>query len=202
VTRTHIASTVVSVVILAACAVETAPLGPAEIKGVPTSPRAVDAGAGSAGETTTPPTPTGERDASADDDATASADARAGDARPVDAGADVLQPPTPCDRDGDGRLAASCGGDDCCDTDPRAHKGASAWFDAPNACGSWDYDCDNKATREVAVVDCHYEFLDWCAGAGFQADTDCGLVGQLTDCQMSGLDCGPVVQRPQKQRCR
>jgi hypothetical protein len=44
-------------------------------------------------------------------------------------------------------------GDDCCDLDRRARPDQDAWFAAPNACGSHDYDCsDGSVERRHAIV--------------------------------------------------
>ena len=65
--------------------------------------------------------------------ADASADAPGGDLT-VDLGGDVA-----CDdSDGDGHRAASCGGDDCDDTDPHAYPGNPETCDA----AGHDEDCD------------------------------------------------------------
>jgi len=193
----HIASLAL---VLAACAVETAPLGPAELTALPTAPFSADAsvpGTGSAGPAGPTPDPV---DASVSVDV--STEAARTDARAEDVAVDVLQPSTPCDRDGDGRLAPSCGGDDCCDTDPRVYRGAPGWFDVPTACGTFDYDCDGWGTRETAVLACSFQVFDWCAGEGFQSDTWCGETGAYAECQLQGLSCGPANTRARKQRCR
>lgn len=35
---------------------------------------------------------------------------------------------------------------DCCDSDKNAYPGQSTYFEAKNACGSWDYDCSGGVT--------------------------------------------------------
>lgn len=55
---------------------------------------------------------------------------------------------TSCDEDGDGFISVTCGGNDCCDTDPDVYFGRSPrYFDKPSACGTWDYNCDGYVSR-------------------------------------------------------
>ncbi len=60
------------------------------------------------------------------------------------------------DADGDGYAAASgdmvCKasaslGTDCCDSGANAHPGQTSYFTTANACGNYDYNCDNAATK-------------------------------------------------------
>jgi hypothetical protein len=39
---------------------------------------------------------------------------------------------------------------DCCDSDASAHPGESAYFSSPDACGSWDFDCDGTLQGSTA----------------------------------------------------
>jgi hypothetical protein len=42
-------------------------------------------------------------------------------------------------------------GTDCCDSDANAKPGQISYFPAPNACGSWDYDCNNATTTDPST---------------------------------------------------
>ena len=61
------------------------------------------------------------------------------------------------DDDGDGYgecpncgIAAGCtyDGDDCCDTDANAKPGQTSYFTSTNACGSWDYNCNEGGVEK------------------------------------------------------
>ncbi len=58
-----------------------------------------------------------------------------------------------CEADHDGykSMAVGCNGNDCCDTDANAHPGVTAYFTAPDACGSFDYNCNGKVDAEYAT---------------------------------------------------
>jgi hypothetical protein len=43
---------------------------------------------------------------------------------------------------------------DCCDTDANAHPGQTMFFTVPDACGSFDYNCDGVDTPKVNGVSC------------------------------------------------
>ncbi|MCB9641858.1 MAG: hypothetical protein H6728_02165 [Myxococcales bacterium] len=45
-------------------------------------------------------------------------------------------------------------GGDCCDVDAQAKPGQTGYFPTANACGSFDWNCDNKATPELTVCSC------------------------------------------------
>jgi len=114
-----------------------------------------------------------ELDAS-DNDVTEAPDARAtGDA--------VQGGTADCDHDHDGHRATSCGGDDCCDLDQRTFPGQKSFFDQPDACETFDYDCDGKAAPQFGRVNCKLGFLS-CNGDGFSLDTACGTQGEFDTC--------------------
>jgi len=54
---------------------------------------------------------------------------------------------TGCDRDHDGYLNDSCGGDDCDDSGPETHPGAAEF------CDGWDNDCDGAISDDEADID-------------------------------------------------
>lgn len=125
----------------------------------------------------------------------------------TDATADAVED---CDEDGDGFEAAACGGPDCCDQDPNAHPGQTTFFDKPNACGGWDYDCSGsvEVENDWPVSVCRYVIDDGvkaCPG-GHMAESwldeapECGDEGQrIAEC---GYDCEPIGKRTVVQRCR
>jgi hypothetical protein len=112
--------------------------------------------------------------------------------------ASVLDSAAPCDLDRDGHQAVSCGGDDCCDNDARAHPGATDWQSVKDACGSFDYDCNGQEEKQTPVANCHVTL--GCQGTGFDQDTACGLDGQRTVC--FGLFTCNSLHDTQTQKCR
>jgi hypothetical protein len=42
-------------------------------------------------------------------------------------------------------------GNDCCDTDAHAHPGSSGYSTVPDACGSFDWDCDGTLEHQTAM---------------------------------------------------
>jgi hypothetical protein len=112
-----------------------------------------------------------------------------------------------CDRDHDGhRAVGACGGDDCCDTDRNTHPGLETgggdpWFDAPNACGHWDYDCDGIERREYPTRNCALKAVATCGGDGFETDTACGVQAAYAVCTWALLACHPRDE-DRVQRCR
>jgi hypothetical protein len=77
--------------------------------------------------------------------------------------------PAPCaDSDGDGQNDASCGGDDCDDSDPLVFDGAS------ERCNNLDDDCDGTPDEGApdADGDAVCDAFDVCAGDDATGDTD------------------------------
>jgi len=108
-------------------------------------------------------------------------------------------PSPPCDLDNDGHQAKACGGDDCCDNDARTHPGATDFQEAPDACGSFDYDCNGKDEREYGkAATCDQAFA--CAGPGFNAEASCGAHAAFTTCDwLFGCHANATTRT---QRCR
>jgi hypothetical protein len=126
----------------------------------------------------------------------AEASGPASDAR-LDTGSDAR--PANCDADNDEHPAVACGGNDCCDNDARVQPGTRAFFDAPSACGSFDYDCNGTAEREYGIANaCNQAFA--CADPGFAADTACGVNAPFTTCEWL-FGCYPNAST-RTQRCR
>ena len=106
----------------------------------------------------------------------------------------------PCDKDGDTYLAVSCGGKDCCDTDPRANPGDTQYWDGADNCGSFDYDCNGTEDLEYTQdLSCSGLSVTGCTGTGFTGAPGCGGQGPYGSCAVSGLTCeiGPVVNTTQ-----
>lgn len=126
----------------------------------------------------------------------------------TDAKADAVEN---CDEDGDGFESAACGGPDCCDTDPNVFPGQTGFFDAPSACGTWDFDCSGSVEVESdwPVSVCRYVNYDGgvrgCPGGSMPESwldeaPECGEEGQrIASC--TG-ECKPVGARAVVQRCR
>ena len=93
----------------------------------------------------------------------------------ADVGADATNM---CDKDKDGYIDRFCGGDDCCDVDPVVHVGVTEFFVLKNACGRWDYNCDDVSEEEFhAGSSCAS-----CTDRYFTAPTACGVMGTLVTC--------------------
>lgn len=104
-----------------------------------------------------------------------------------------------CDQDGDGHRATRCGGDDCCDTDPSSYPGATTGFrNQPNACGSWDWNCDGATETETPFTGgCNSK----CNGEGFLGAVECGAVGRFAECHDRAGYCDQDKE-DRVQRCR
>ncbi len=83
-------------------------------------------------------------------------------------------------------------GDDCCDIDPRVNIDQGGWFAEPNACGTFNYDCNGVTDRELTTFSnqsvCHTLFEPpWCT-ADFNFDrnapTQCGATSVQTRCEL------------------
>ncbi len=153
------------------------------------------------------------------DDAGASPDAApdappgdaAGDAPPGDAAAHdaaVDAPPSldggDCDMDKDGYKAAggSCGGNDCCDTDPNANPGQTMYFPAADGCGSFDFNCDGKLETEFLTnVTCGFSGFTCAGGPGFASNPACGTSAPYESCGVSGFSCVAMPGTNTTQAC-
>jgi len=127
----------------------------------------------------------------------------------------------PCDQDGDGYKNAMCGGNDCCDTDGKAHPGQTGWFTVQDHCSSFDYDCDGKEEHEYpASLTCGYVWslgcIPTCSGTscvcggtacstGYVGpDPGCGVGAEYDQCQpANAFSCTPKsIDSNQVQACR
>ncbi|HEX3344640.1 MAG TPA: hypothetical protein VHS09_08700 [Polyangiaceae bacterium] len=149
-----------------------------------------DGSAGDGGDSST-----GSDGALADGDATADgptdASKEAGDSSVVDAPTDTAADALDCDEDKDGYLSnsAACKGNDCCDTDNRAHPGQGTFFTSTDACGSYDYNCNSKNDPEyLANLKCGGLGATGCTGgsAFISSDPGCGNSGLYGTCVPNG----------------
>ena len=106
-------------------------------------------------------------------------------------GADAGPISPQCDQDADGHASlGGCGGDDCCDTDARAHPGDTAYFEDQDACGSFDYDCNGREDPQHGQAGCNLDFFGGsCGGDGFASSTACGATGSYTSCNYAVFTC-------------
>lgn len=92
---------------------------------------------------------------------------------------------------------------DCCDADPFARPNQSDYFALPNACGDFDYNCDEEESPGfVALNEClslgetALSFRGW-----LDELPGCGAEGEYAPAQTFNLVCEPEAQ-PQTQVCR
>jgi hypothetical protein len=119
-------------------------------------------------------------------------DAGAPDVHLLDPDASYEEAGDPCDLDEDGYQAAgSCGGNDCCDFDSRAHPGDTSYYATKDACGSFDYDCDGQNELQYTqTASCKLGFFA-CSGSGFdKAPPECGVGATFDTCPYDVLFCG------------
>jgi hypothetical protein len=125
----------------------------------------------------------------------------------VDAGTDASDagPDAPllCDQDQDTYKAdgSACGGNDCCDIDKLVHPGQTGWFQHPNACGNYDYDCSGKEEGEYpSNINCA-GLLGCPPNSGYLTDPGCGNSGPLYTCVLAGISCTLGTPIAQVQAC-
>jgi hypothetical protein len=122
------------------------------------------------------------------------------------------------DRDGETAMEYPCCGTDCDDTDPRAFKFQTQYFDEPNpklADGGYDYDCDNKAEKDKSQLINQTGDLAQCAdgiggllcksGQGYVEDANCGdnQDGYFKCVGLLGGGCGgEEITPPGPLRCK
>jgi hypothetical protein len=108
----------------------------------------------------------------------------------------------PCDLDQDGfRASGTCGGTDCCDYDGRAYPGEKSFYATPDACGSFDYDCDTKNEPQYTTVNCQFGVFT-CNGDGFdKTPPPCGVVATFDSCDYYVVYCG-TSQSSKAQGCK
>jgi hypothetical protein len=81
---------------------------------------------------------------------------------------------------------------DCCDTDSKAHpQPINTYNDKPNGCGSFDYDCDGKVTKNGAegVIECVTSCAGTCERGCSPAlrSNPYGWVGTAPECGQEGM---------------
>jgi len=147
-------------------------------------------------------------DGEASSDSSSGGDTGMGDTGAVDSPVDVVEEP-PADSGGDARDAtgdapivcdvdmdtykaegATCGGNDCCDTDNQAHPGQTSYFTAPDKCGSFDYNCSGSNEPQYpGNLKCGGTGATGCTGgsAFIGAAPSCGMTGLYGTCVPNGL---------------
>jgi alpha-tubulin suppressor-like RCC1 family protein len=130
------------------------------------------------------------------------------DVMPTDAGHDAAGDATSCsiDIDGDGWVAAECGGDDCEDGDALIHPGALGTCDCAavgtrgtETCDGLDEDCSGVADDADAVTACAGPHAVEACVAGACAVTSC-LDGRL-DCNGDPADGCEVDPETSREHC-
>lgn len=118
------------------------------------------------------------------------------DDHPGDSGGDARDAtgdaPPVCDFDMDTYKAegATCGGNDCCDTDNQAHPGQTTYFTGTDACGSFDYNCSGSPEPEYpGNLKCGGTGATGCTGgsAFIGPAPSCGTMGLYGTCVANGL---------------
>lgn len=114
----------------------------------------------------------------------------------------------PCDCDGDGGIAESCGGDDCDDADPLVYKNEPTYYGSASLHRGFDYDCNNNLDVDPAVdktKDCGLLNLTNCdtVAQGFLSGVvpACGATGDWGTC-VKGLTCGDHKLGTQQVTCK
>ena len=107
--------------------------------------------------------------------------------------------PNSADADGDGFYDAKYGGTDCCDADARVHPGVEEFFTETNACGGYDYNCDNtnetqfptnKASSGLPVYGKNGKPINsYCPVSGFDGWTTCGTQNYFREYTRRFLTC-------------
>jgi hypothetical protein len=111
-----------------------------------------------------------------------------------------------CDVDQDTYKAegATCGGNDCCDTDNQAHPGQATFFTQADKCGSFDYNCNNQIDLEYPVnLKCGGTGITGCTGgSAFLGNPACGTSALYGTCVPNGaLACQAGSEMTVMQGC-
>lgn len=98
---------------------------------------------------------------------------------------------------GNGVVGYATVGDDCCDTDKDTYPAQTDYFAEPNACGSFDYNCNRREDPAQAVVyQCTAPIS--CRSGWVSSVPDCGRSASYRTC--SGLLC-PTSSSSPTQKC-
>lgn len=73
---------------------------------------------------------------------------------------------------------------DCCDSDATAHPGAGGWYSSPNACGSFDYDCNGQQNNEFNGA--YQKGCGVCCSGFCCCDAAVGWANAVPPCGQSG----------------
>lgn len=113
-----------------------------------------------------------------------------------------------CDRDGDGYRAmlSPCNGDDCDDTDPRAHPHATFTYDPVTEETLGDWNCDTRIELEVVSIAVACNLLptaNSCTNrAGFSGYPDCGELADYVECEWKNNACVTATTTKRREGCR
>ncbi len=109
---------------------------------------------------------------------------------------------SPCDCDNDTYMAMSCGGNDCCDTDPNAHPGQTSFFPSEDDCHSYDYNCDTMQEMEWGAFSCAPGVTGCTPTSGFVGGVPgCGVPEQWTGmCKNMITSCQPGDDESRRRR--
>lgn len=122
----------------------------------------------------------------------------------TDAGADDGSSLDEGDAQGEADAAGVILPNGCCSTDERTHPNQGEHFDEPNACGTWDYNCDGYVSRlhTIAAKRC-----DPSPVGGCHAEDVWLWLGEVPDCGETGTfilrckaDC-TMATESRVQRC-
>ncbi len=130
------------------------------------------------------------------------ADSSVEDAQLDASASDAADAASACDQDRDGFLATSCeGGNDCDDSDPRAHPGADFLQDMPTPTTKGDWNCNNVVEKRDVAANCGGVSSNCSAVQGFAIDEGCGVTGAFVQCQGIGV-CTSADAGSRTQACR
>jgi hypothetical protein len=82
---------------------------------------------------------------------------------------------------------------DCCDTDPSVNPAQGGYFKTPNACGGWDYNCNNRVEQHWGSTGSCSALLTFCfieAKGWAQPPPPCGVDGNwIKECDQKFGSC-------------
>lgn len=112
-----------------------------------------------------------------------------------------------CDRDRDGfrAIPPPCNGNDCDDTDPRAHPGQDFLTDLITDPLLGDWNCDDELETQYKgwFVVCEKLGESLCGKAsGFLGSPDCGEIDTYVHCGLIGNACAVMSTTVVRQACR
>jgi len=86
---------------------------------------------------------------------------------------------------------------DCCDMDSQAFPGQTQFFSSPDACGSYDYNCDNQSTLHYPAQTCSALTCaivnGACVPSAGCAGTGCKVQNNLCVTSANAAACGAPI---------